>query len=161
MSDVLVVLGAALRRDGRPRPALMRRVETAARLFGEGRACAILVTGGAPRNAMTEAGAMHAALIRLGVPAQAIAIEDRARDTFENARLSIPMLRRMEAERALVVTDPFHMRRALLCFRGLGMAAEPAPTEAGANPALTLREAAALALYLPRIALHRALHGQA
>lgn len=126
--QALVVLGAALRPDGRPRPALARRIETAARRFAEGAAPLVLVTGGArPAGRMTEAAAMHAALVEQGVPPGAILVEDRARDTVDNARLSIPMLRAAGVERAWIVTDRVHMPRALAIFRLMGMPCRGAP----------------------------------
>lgn len=150
----LVALGAALRPGGRPSPALTRRIETAARLFAAGRAPLVLVTGGATgAGPLSEAEAMRRALAALGVPEAAILVEDRARDTLENARLSIPILRRAGVERAVLVTDRIHMPRALVLFRLLGMPAEPAACEAPAGwrgAIYRAREAVSLPLHAVR-----------
>ncbi|SFI07411.1 YdcF family protein [Albimonas pacifica] len=160
----LVVLGAALRPGGRPSPALIRRIETAARLFAAGRAPRILVTGGAPAGGpATEAEAMRRALAARGVPEGAILVEDRARDTLENARFSIPILRAAGVSRVVLVTDRVHMPRALALFRLLGMPAAAAPCEApgGRRGAIyRAKEAAALPLHAARAVAIRLRHGR-
>ena len=165
MGDAIVVLGAALRPGGRPSPALVRRIETAARLFAAGRAPRVLVTGGAPGGgAVSEADAMRRALLAQGVPEAAILVEDRARDTLENARFSIPILRSVGVSRAIVVTDGVHMRRALSLFRLLGMPCEPAPCAAptGRRGAVyRAKEAAALPLHVARAGAIRLRRGKA
>ena len=45
-ADVIVVLGAAPLPDGRPGPAMVRRVERGVELYREGRAPWLLMTGG-------------------------------------------------------------------------------------------------------------------
>jgi len=165
MGAALVVLGAALRPDGRPSPALARRIETAARLFAAGRAPRALVTGGATgAGPASEAEAMRRGLIARGVPEAAILVEDRARDTLENARLSIPILRRAGVSRAILVTDRVHMPRALTLFRLLGMPAEAAPCAAPAGRRGALyraKEAAALPLHAARAGAIRLRRGRA
>lgn len=56
-------------------------------------------------------------------------IEGRSRDTRENARLSMPMLRADGVRQVLLVTHGWHMRRALRAFRDVadGITVEPAP----------------------------------
>ena len=58
-----------------------------------------------------------AAMIDRGVPADRILLECASRNTWENAKYSTPMLRRIGARRAVLVTSWFHMRRAIGCFR--------------------------------------------
>ena len=52
-----------------------------------------------------------------GVPVQAIELECRSRNTSQNARFSIALLRAQGARRVIVVTSWFHSRRAIHCFR--------------------------------------------
>ena len=113
---------------------------------------------------LAEAEAMRRGLMALGVPAAAILVEDRARDTLENARLSIPILRRAGVRRAILVTDRVHMPRALTLFRLLGMPAEGAPCEAptGRRGAIyRAKEAAALPLHAARAGAIRLRRGKA
>lgn len=106
--------------DGAPGPALIRRADHAARLWAEGRARAILATGGPAGAPLTEAEAMRRRLRERGVPDDAILIEPRARNTYENALFSIPILRGEGFGRALIVSDRYHLPRALMLFRVLG-----------------------------------------
>jgi uncharacterized SAM-binding protein YcdF (DUF218 family) len=57
----------------------------------------------------------------LGVPAEVILLEDRARSTQENARYAASMMAERGLRRALVVTQPFHLRRSLRWFAKEGV----------------------------------------
>ena len=70
--DVIVILGAGLGL------ALRRRVAHGARLFHEGKAGHLIVTGGAIGTRPTEAEAMRALALEHGVPEDRIIIEDKA-----------------------------------------------------------------------------------
>ncbi len=98
-ADVLVVLGGG---DG--------RAERAAELFRQGAAPAVLVTGYGDCDSNVQV------LEKDGVPSSAIAREPKALTTLENAKFSIPLLRKMNAHRVIIVTSWFHSRRALACF---------------------------------------------
>ena len=117
-ADVLIVLGAALAPDGRLGPALAERVEAGVSAWKSGLAPRLLMTGA------YEASAMKQRAIELGVPAQAILIEHTALTTRENALFSGEILRQNGLRRALIVTQPYHRRRALAAFRRLGIEAE-------------------------------------
>ncbi len=84
--QALVVLGAAVRRDGTPSPALARRIALAARLHREGVALTVIASGGLGRHPPAEAQAIRDGLLAAGVPPAAVIEEDRARSTYENAR---------------------------------------------------------------------------
>ena len=112
-ADAALVLGYALTVDGKPLPNLVARVERAAELYRAGLVPRLVVSGGAARNRVTEAGAMRELLMARGVPTEAIAIDLRARSTEENFACSVPILAELGARRVLVVTEPWHMPRAL------------------------------------------------
>ncbi len=118
--DVIVILGAGLG------PALRRRVALGARLFHAGEADQVIVTGGAIGSPPTEAEAMRALALKHGVPEERIIIEDKATRTFENALYTVRIMEDRGWARALVVSDPFHLPRALFLFRRLGIAASGA-----------------------------------
>lgn len=71
----------------------------------------VLVVGGG------DAEAVAAVLISKGIPSDQIRLESLSRNTMQNARLSVPMLRQSGVRRVGVVTSWFHSRRALACFR--------------------------------------------
>ena len=124
--DVIVILGAALGPGGEAGPALRRRVAHGARLFHEGRAKYLIVTGGGLDTPPTEAEVMRALAVRHGVPEGRIIIEDKATRTLENVLHTARIMEDRGWARALVVSDPFHLPRALFLFRRLGIAASGA-----------------------------------
>ena len=70
---------------------------------------------------------MRTLALDLGVPAERIELEERSRNTFENALYTAVILRRRGWRRVAVVTDAFHMPRALYVFRRLGLDAVGEP----------------------------------
>lgn len=100
-ADAIVVLGGG--RDERP--------QRAAELFKQGAAPRILVSGKGDCEADVQL------LEKNGVPATVIIRENDSVNTYENAKLSIPLLRNMGAHSAIIVTAWFHSRRALACFK--------------------------------------------
>ncbi len=124
--DVIVILGAALGPDGGAGPALRRRVAHGARLFQEGKAEQVIVTGGAIGSPPTEAEVMRGLALEHGVPEERIIVEDKATRTLENAVHTARIMADRSWVRALVVSDPYHLPRTLFLFRRLGIAASGA-----------------------------------
>jgi uncharacterized SAM-binding protein YcdF (DUF218 family)/lysophospholipase L1-like esterase len=123
--DVIVVLGAAVNERCSPNLYAMRRVIMARDALSAGRAPQVLITGGrAAGTPCSVADAMAALLVQLGVPRARITVETASRNTWENARLSDPLLRGLGARRIVLITDALHMRRAEACFRALGYQVE-------------------------------------
>jgi uncharacterized SAM-binding protein YcdF (DUF218 family) len=54
--------------------------------------------------------------MRLGVPAAAILVEPTAADTEENARLTAQLMSERGLHTAILVTSPYHQRRAAMLF---------------------------------------------
>lgn len=139
----LVVLGAAVRADGAPSPALLRRARAGLRLWHAGGASLILASGGRGKGrdeGPTEAGVIARLLREGGVPEAAILTEDRSRTTAENAAFSAPILRAAGASEVILVTDRAHGPRARLAFRQEGMAAvSVAADRDGPRPPLRAR----------------------
>ena len=149
--DVIMVAGCRVMADGRPSPALEARVRRAVELYDEGRAPLIVMTGGVGDNAPSEARASMRLAVSLGVPADAIVLEERSTSTDENARFARDALQESEVDvgRTLVVTSAYHVLRCERVFarylpevRGVGVVEEPWPRVRGA-----LREVVALTAY--------------
>ncbi|MDF2809217.1 MAG: hypothetical protein K0S56_248 [Microvirga sp.] len=68
----------------------------------------------------TESDTVRAVLPSLGLAPERVMFEDRARNTAENARYVMDMVRPKLGERWLVVTSAAHMPRAIGCFRAIG-----------------------------------------
>lgn len=119
--DVAIVLGARVEDDGSPSPAMARRVRHAVHLLNDGRVRALLMTGGATTSAVAEAWAMRELAVAAGADPAAIHLEDRARNTIQNAIFSARLLRDRGWRRAVVVTDSFHLPRTWYIFRRFGL----------------------------------------
>jgi len=107
--DVIIVPGARVYADGRPSPALLRRIEGARALWERSRGARVVGTGH-----RGEAACIARELIALGIPEDRLIHEPEARNTAENAARSAKLLAR---ERVVVVTDDFHVLRCKRLFR--------------------------------------------
>jgi vancomycin permeability regulator SanA len=108
-ADCILVLGAGVWATG-PSPVLEDRLETALALYRAGKAPRILVSGDHGRPEYDEPGAMAAWLEARGVPAEHVFLDHAGFDTHST------MVRAREVfgvERAIVVTQRFHLARAV------------------------------------------------
>ena len=103
-------------------PDLARRYPNARILFSGGSG-ALIGDGGA------EAGAAARLLESLGVSVDRVILEDRSRNTVENAVYSKLIVHPKRGERWLLVTSAFHMPRAIGVFRKVGFPVEPYPVD--------------------------------
>jgi len=117
---VAVVFGAGLTRTGKPTPILRDRVETAAQLYFAGKVQTLLMSGADRFDAYSEPGAMRDYAVNLGVPAEAILLDDggwRTYDTCYRAKNVFGL------DSAILVTQGFHLPRALFLCNALGVKA--------------------------------------
>ena len=119
--DVIVVLGAAVWPGGQPSPALQRRVLHAVDLLRRGYAAYLLVSGGVGKYPPAEATVMQCLAIARGILPQYILCEDQATSTFASALRCCDILWQRGWSRVLVVTDRYHLPRALLAFWSCGL----------------------------------------
>jgi SanA protein len=115
-----LVLGAGLHRDGRPTAVLTDRVITAVRLYFEGKVDQILMSG-SMRFGRNEPDAMRALALQEGVPAEDILVDplgDRTYSTCLRAKRAYGL------DTVLVVTQRFHLPRALAICDALGLKAD-------------------------------------
>ncbi len=122
-SDIIVVLGAAPAPGGKASAAMRRRMERAVELFYEGRADYIMVCGGPTTSSKPEADIMAALARDAGAPEKALVRERRSCNTFENIIYAQLIMESRGWKHPLVVTDSFHLPRALFIFRHTGMPA--------------------------------------
>ena len=115
-SDAIVVLGASVVGACTPSNNALRRVLLAARLWREGHAPVILMTGGSGPAGCEVATAMARFAEEIGVPPQRLRIERASLNTHENAAYSGVLLRAWGYRRVLLVTDRLHMSRAAGAF---------------------------------------------
>ena len=121
--DALLVLGGGVNADGSLPPLARRRVERAAELFRRGAAPRLILSGrcGLMRRRepdVTEAQAMASYAAELGVPRDALLLEDSSKDTIGNAYFTKREFLTPHGWTAIrVVTSDFHVRRAAKVLR--------------------------------------------
>jgi uncharacterized SAM-binding protein YcdF (DUF218 family) len=113
------------------------RVWYGARLFHAAKAPMLILSGGydPERHAYSEARAMAAFMADLGVPVQALVLEEQSRNTRQNAAYSAALLKARGIDRILLVTSALHMPRAVALFTAQGLQVIPAPTDFEASQA--------------------------
>ncbi|KUL37264.1 hypothetical protein ADL22_22110 [Streptomyces sp. NRRL F-4489] len=116
-APVAVVFGAGLW-NGEPSPYLAHRLDAAARLYEGGTVRAILVTGDNSRHDYDEPDAMRAYLVRHGVPARRIVSDYAGFDTWDSCTRAH---RIFGVDRAVLVSQGFHIRRALALCEAAGI----------------------------------------
>jgi uncharacterized SAM-binding protein YcdF (DUF218 family) len=127
-ADAVVVLGAA-QYVGRPSPVLKARLDHAIELYGKGLAPLLIVTGGIGVGDTTSEGAVSRTYaLRHGVPDSAILVENEGRTTRESLAAVADMMHRRDIDRAILVSDPFHMLRLSIVARGFGLIPFTSPT---------------------------------
>lgn len=116
-APVAVVFGAGLW-EGEPSPYLAHRLDTAARLYRAGRVRAVLVTGDNSRRDYDEPNAMRGYLVRHGVPGSRIVNDYAGFDTWDSCARA---RRIFGVRRAVLISQGFHIRRALVLCRAAGV----------------------------------------
>jgi vancomycin permeability regulator SanA len=120
-ADVVVVLGTEVAADGQPSVRLAGRLETAAALIRDRRARVVLVSGDAAGTSGNEPAAMTAYLSRLGVDPWRIVIDGYGLDTYDTCVRARDVY---GVRRALVVTQSYHLSRAVTVCRDVGLDAD-------------------------------------
>lgn len=113
-----IVFGAGLRRDGTPTAVLRDRVETAASLYFSGKVEKLLMSGDNSFETYNEPGAMRQYALSLGVPDEAIAMDFAGRRTYDTCYRAKVIF---GVDEALLVTQRFHLPRALFLCNALGL----------------------------------------
>lgn len=116
-ADVAVVFGAGLWR-GRPTPYLADRLDAAAELYRAGKVRVVLVTGDNSRVEYDEPDAMRRYLTEHGVPDARIVSDYAGFDTWDSCVRAKEVF---GVERAVLVTQGFHIRRAVALCQAAGL----------------------------------------
>lgn len=154
-ADAIVVMGAA-QYDGTPSPIFAARLDHAIELFRDGVAPRLIVTGGKSEgDRTTEAASARAYAIAHGVPADAILGEDESRTTLASIRGVAALMDEAGIDRAVFVSDRYHILRVLQMARDAGIQASGSPTRTSplegdvvATANTIIHELGALAVYV-------------
>ncbi len=152
--DAIVILGSAVWPGGRPSPSLYARTQHAIELYRAGYAARMILCGGVGQYPPAEAEVMRQLAIAAGVPSEALFLDDSSHSTEENLAHAKALMDRHGWKSALIVSDPFHLLRAQIIARDLGITAYRSPAADSptyTTPRLrfqyTTREALALIWY--------------
>ena len=132
-ADVIVVLGAA-QLNGRPGEVLQARLTEAKRIYGLGLAPHIITVGaGAPGDRTTEAASGKYWLSTHGIKSKNISALEVGRDTWVSTENYVKFMKSKNMKDVIIVTDPFHCRRAMTMANDLGVNASCSPAKTGPN----------------------------
>ena len=132
-ADVIVVLGAA-QLNGRPGEVLQARLDEAKRIYDLGLAPRIITVGaGAPGDRTTEAASGKYWLTTNGVKSKNVTALEVGRDTWVSTENYVKFMKLKKMKDVIIVTDPFHCRRAMTMANDLGVVATCSPVQTGPN----------------------------
>jgi uncharacterized SAM-binding protein YcdF (DUF218 family) len=127
-ADAAIVLGAAVW-DGQPSPVFAERINHAINLYKHGRVRAIVFTGGKGfGDGETESEIAKRYALKKGVAEEHIHCETSSHITYGNLKGAREIMEQEEFQSALVVSDPYHMRRSMQMAEDLGLDAYASPT---------------------------------
>lgn len=115
---VAIIFGAQVYRSGRLSAMLADRVATGARLYHEGKVQTLLLTGDNQLATYNEPEAMRQYALELGVPDEAIVLDYAGFRTYDSCYRARDIFK---VSRAILVTQAFHLDRALLTCDSLGL----------------------------------------
>jgi SanA protein len=124
--QVAIVFGARVYPDGRLSAMLRDRVETAVQLYHAGKVQKLLMSGDNRFDDYDEPGAMMAYAQRRGVPAAAMQPDYAGRRTYDTCYRAGAVF---QIQSAVLVTQGFHLPRALFTCRTLGLNATGVPAD--------------------------------
>ncbi len=141
-TPVAIVFGAGLRRDGQPTIVLRDRVAMAAQLYAAGKVKKILMSGDNRFIDYNEPQAMREYAWSLGIPDEDIVLDYAGRSTYETCYRAKAIF---GLDEAILVTQRFHLPRALytchaLGIKAVGVAADWHPYRRSAHLFWQLRE---------------------
>lgn len=128
-AECAIVLGAAAWHN-KPSPVLEGRLRQAVRLYLNGRVKTLILTGGYGTGAdFAESEVARSYCVDHGVKSGDILIERSSHDTLGNLQQAARLMREQDWTSALIVSDPWHLKRAVLMAQHYGIEAAASPTE--------------------------------
>lgn len=128
-SDVAIVLGAGTKND-KLSPVFTERINHSLILYQKGLIKKIIFTGGFGENEeQSDSQIAKAYAIECGIPEVDIFIEEKSRFTVENLFESKLILDSIGLKTVLLISDPLHMKRAMLLADQYAIDCKPSPTK--------------------------------
>lgn len=118
--DCILVLGCGIRPDGSPTPMLASRLTRGAELYQAGWADKVLLSGDDSGEDYNELATMKRVTLDLGVPEEDILMDHAGFSTYESIYRA---KHEFDVQRVVVVTQEYHLYRALYLADSLGLEA--------------------------------------
>ena len=116
--DCILVLGAGVRADGSPSPMLQDRLDTGINLYQSSAAPKLLMSGDHGRENYNEVQTMKDTAIADGIPSEDIFMDHAGFSTYDSMYRAKDVF---QAEKVIIVTQEYHLYRALYIARSLGL----------------------------------------
>ncbi|MBQ6402098.1 MAG: YdcF family protein [Firmicutes bacterium] len=136
-ADCIMVLGAAVKSDGTPTPMLQDRLDTGIALYKGNAAPKLLLTGDNGQEEYNEVGAMLRYALDAGVPEEDIFLDHAGFSTYDSIYRAGYIF---EVKRVIVVTQTYHLFRALYGCGRMGLDALGAGADQDTYRGRQLRE---------------------
>ena len=126
--DVAIILGAATSGE-EVSPVYRERINHGIWLYENGYVDYLILTGGVGEgNEKSDAYVAKQYAIEKGVPEQAMLIEEQSTITEENLEYAKTIMDVHAMGTAIIISDPLHMKRAMLMANDYGITAYSSPT---------------------------------
>lgn len=116
--DCIIVLGAGLKEDGSPSNILYERILCGAELYLNGASERLLLSGDHSRADYNEVGAMKDYMLSRGIESNVVFTDHAGLDTYDTMYRAKEIFK---AKRVIVVTQGFHLSRAVFIARAMGL----------------------------------------
>jgi uncharacterized SAM-binding protein YcdF (DUF218 family) len=127
-ADGIIVLGAAVWKS-QPSPVFRERINHAIELYKSGYASVIIFTGGKDdNNRLAESEVAKQYAVVRGIPANDILVETVSKTTEQNLYYAKQLASDHRLATLIIVSDPLHMKRAMLIAKDMGLQAYSSPT---------------------------------
>ncbi|WP_044889899.1 SanA/YdcF family protein [Myxococcus hansupus] len=117
-APVALVFGAGLARGAVPSPVLAQRLDAAVALWQQGKVASVLVSGDQTKPFHHETRAMRRYLVEHGVPESAVQGDEAGLSTYDSCLRAATVF---GTKRAVLVTQRFHLTRALFIANSVGI----------------------------------------
>ena len=128
-TNIVLVLGMRLKKN-RINSLYQQRLDKAAELLSSQPSLSIIILGGLTGNAtITEAQAGKNYLLQKGILEDQILTEHQSRHTLENLKSAQKLITKLDAKNIALITNRFHLYRALMLAKGFKLYAAPCAAE--------------------------------
>ena len=117
-ADCILVLGAGIRTDGSPSPMLQDRLNTGIELYQNGAAPKLLMSGDHGSKKYNEVQTMKDIALDQGVPSEDVFMDHAGFSTYDSLYRARDVF---QARKVIIVTQKYHLYRALYIARSLGL----------------------------------------